>query len=95
MYKRQITDSFAGANGVAQSNLDFVTVAQISGSAATASTVTAGTNGVGSSPWITLNADATSTMNVGFSVEIVSGACNFTVQHTYDDPNKMCIRDRL
>lgn len=84
-----ITDTFPGANGAAQSNLDFVTVTSITPSGTTASTVEAGTNGVGSSPWITLNQDATSVMNTGFSVEVVSGSVNFTVQHTYDDPNML------
>ena len=84
-----ISDTFPGSNGgAAQSNLDFVTVTSITPSAAVASTATAGTNGVGSSPWIVLNT-ALTLMNVGFSVELVSGTANFTVQHTYDDPNNL------
>jgi len=47
-----ITDSFAGGDtAAAQSNLDFLTVTSIYGSGATASTVTAGTSGTGSSEW--------------------------------------------
>ena len=47
-----ITDVFAGGDAAAaQSNLDFLTVTSIYGSGATASTVTAGTNTVGSSEW--------------------------------------------
>lgn len=85
-----ISDSFAGASGgAAQSNLDFVTVTGITHTGSIASTIEAGTSGVGSSPWMTLNWAATSVMNVGFAVELVSGACNFTVQHTYDDPNNL------
>lgn len=85
-----ISDTFAGSNGgAAQSNLDFVTVTSITPSGAVASTAIAGTNGVGSSPWITLNWHATSVMNAGFNVELVSGAVNYTVQHTYDDPNNL------
>jgi hypothetical protein len=49
--------------------------------------VTAGTNGVGSSPWITWNYRGYSPFNLGMAVELVSGSANFTVQHTYDDPN--------
>lgn len=83
-----ITDTVAGtAGGTAQSNLDFVTVTSITPSAAIASTVTAGTNGVGSSSWITFNWRGYSPMNVGYAIEVVSGAVNFTIQHTYDDPN--------
>ena len=82
------TDVISGSNGgVAQSVLDFVTVTSITPSAAIASTIIAGTNTVGSTPWNTLNWHATSVMNVGFAVELVSGVANYTVQHTYDDPN--------
>lgn len=83
-----ITDVVTGTNaGAAQSNLDFVTVASITPSAAIASTITAGTNSVGASPWIVHNYRGYSPMNLGFAVEIVSGAVNYTVQHTYDSPN--------
>jgi hypothetical protein len=81
-----ITDTIVGSSGAGQSNMDFVTVTSITPNGSVTA-ATAGTNGVGSSPWMTLNADATSTMNVGFSIELVSGSVNFTVQHTYDDPN--------
>lgn len=85
-----ITDTFAGSNGgAAQSNLDFVTVGSITPSAAVATTAIAGTNGVGSSPWIVLNWMGKSPMNLGMAVELVSGAANFTVQHTFDDPNNL------
>jgi len=85
-----ISDTFAGSNGgAAQSNLDFVTVSSITPSAAVATTAIAGTNGVGSSQWWPLNWDVTSVMNVGYAVEVVSGAVNFTIQHTYDDPNNL------
>lgn len=83
-----ITDIAIGASGAAQSNLDFVTVSSIT-PVGNVTGVTAGTNGVASSPWITLNWHATSVMNVGFGVELVSGSANFTVQHTYDDPNNL------
>ena len=85
-----IKDVFAGSNGgAAQSNLDFVTVSSITPSAAVASTAIAGTNGVGSSPWQQVNDAVTQPVNVGFAVELVSGAVNFTVQHTFDDPNNV------
>ena len=85
-----IIDTFAGASGgAAQSNLDFVTVTSIVPSAAVASTVTAGTNGAGSSPWLTWNFAVNPPMNLGVAVEIVSGAVNYTVQYSYDDPNNL------
>jgi hypothetical protein len=82
-----ISDTFAGANvGAAQSNLDFLTVTKIVQSGSVASTITVGTNGVGSSLWqiINWNADPSS---IGFVVELRSGAANFTLQYTFDDPN--------
>lgn len=85
-----ITDTFAGSNGGgAQSNLDFVKVSKITPSAAVASTVIVGTNGVGSSPWILHNWNGYSPMNIGIGIELVSGVVNFTIQHTYDDPNNL------
>jgi hypothetical protein len=82
-----ISDTFAGVNaGAAASNLDFVTVKSITPSGAVATTATAGTNGVGASPWILFNWNGYAPMNIGFAVELVSGSVNFTVQYTYDDP---------
>lgn len=85
-----ITEVLTGANaGTAQSNLDFTTVRSITPSAAVATTVSAGTNGVGSSPWSLWNWLGSSPFNLGVGVELVSGAVNFTVQHTYDYPNNL------
>lgn len=85
-----ITDTFAGSNGgVAQSNMDFVTVRSITPSAAVATTAIAGTNTVGSSPWVVHNWNGYAPMNIGIGVELVSGAVNFTIQHAYDDPNNL------
>jgi hypothetical protein len=84
-----ISDTFAGTNGTAtpaQSNLDFLTVTGITHSGSVASTLTAGTNGVGSSLWQIINWNVTPT-DLAISVELRSGAANFTVEHTYDDPN--------
>jgi hypothetical protein len=82
-----ISDSFAGASGgAAQSNMDFLTVTSITHTGSVASTLTAGTNGVGSSPWQILNWNAYP-MDLTISVELRSGAANFTIEHTYDDPN--------
>lgn len=85
-----VTDTVIGTNGgTAQSNLDFVTISNIIGSGAVASTVVVGTNGVGSSPWQTWNWQNSAPMNLGYAVELVSGAVNYTVQYTYDDPNNL------
>jgi hypothetical protein len=85
-----VTDTVAGTNaGTSQSNIDFVTVTKIIGSGAIASTVTAGTNGVGSSDWKVWSWMSDSPLNIGYAVELVSGAVNYTVQYTYDDPNNL------
>lgn len=84
-----ITDTFAGTNGTAtpaQSNLDFLTVTGVQHSGSVASTVTVGTNGVGSSLWQIINWNA-DPQSLGFVVELRSGAANFTLQYTFDDPN--------
>lgn len=85
-----ITDSFLGSNGgAAQSNLDFVTVTGITHTGSVATTITAGTNGVGSSPWFSMNWMGMPPMLIGMAVELVSGSANFSMQHTYDDPNNL------
>jgi hypothetical protein len=65
--------------------LDFLTVTAIASSAATAGAITAGTNGVGSSPWVVDD----------FLCRIwalsggISGPAGtiYSLEHTYDDPN--------
>ena len=79
-----ITDKFAGGNvAAAQSNLDFLTVASISSSGATASTVTAGTNAVGSSEWRMPNYNITP-----FSLDIETfpgSGLTYNVEYTMDN----------
>ena len=82
-----ITDTAVGSGGTAQSNLDFVTVTSITPVGGGLTGVTAGTNSVGSSQWVPFNWRGYAPMNIGVAVELVSGAANFTIQHTYDDPN--------
>ena len=83
-----ITDTLASAASTNQSNLDFVTVTSITaGSSITGAT--AGTNGVGSSPWWTTNFYSNNDVNIGIDVEVVTGSVNYTIQHTFDDPNNL------
>ena len=85
-----IVDTFAGTNtGAAQSNLDFVTITRAIGSGAVTGAITMGTNGVGSTRWMTWNYMIAPPMNLGYTVELVSGAVNYTVQYTQDDPNNL------
>lgn len=77
-----IKDSFAGGNTtVAKSNLqNFKTVTSITGSGATASTVTAGTNGVGSSD-AKIFSDTIPTPNIAFDCQ-KAGTVTFQVEYT-------------
>ena len=84
-----ISDTFAGGATTAQSNLDFVTVTSVTHTGSVASTITIGTNGVGSSAWTVMNYQGFSPMNIGAAVELVSGAANYTVEYTFDDPNNL------
>lgn len=84
-----VTDVAVGSAGAAQSNLDFVTVTSVTPVGGGLTGVTVGTNGVGSSPWVTFNFRGYSPMNVSAAIELITGAVNFTVQYTYDDPNNL------
>lgn len=64
--------------------LDYLALIKIVASGATASTVTVGTNGVASSPWVNLDAFSMGTASIQ---AVVSGTVNYTVQTTNDDPN--------
>lgn len=82
----QIADTVVGSGGAAQSNLDFVTVTSIV-PVGSITGATAGTNGVGSSPWVGVNWHDTPS-NVSYGC-VVTGTINYTVQYTYDDPNNL------
>lgn len=84
-----VTDVVTGVTGAGQSNLDFVTVISVTPTGGGLTGVTVGTNGVGSSPWWTINYYSDNDVNVGFDVEVVSGSVNYTIQHTYDEPNNL------
>jgi len=64
--------------------LDYLTVTSVTVSAATASTISIGTNGVCGSPWINLDSWAQG----GVTIQCVaSGTVNYTFQVTNDDPD--------
>jgi hypothetical protein len=80
------SETLAGANaGAANSVKDYATVTSIVSSGATASTVTAGTNGVASTEWRVQDF-----FREKFSVACyigISGVANCQVEYTADDPN--------
>ena len=80
-----VTETISGANaGVAQSTQDFLTVTSIVSSGATASTVTAGTNGVGSGQWVPWDHYAGAFL-VRMYGRVLSGSPIWQVDYTYDD----------
>lgn len=83
-----ISETVPGANaGAASSVLDYLTVTSIKTSAAAASTVKVGTNGVAGSPWVRFD-DFAANAQVAIQCT-VSGTANYTVQQTLEDPNQI------
>jgi hypothetical protein len=85
-YGNTQSEVLTGGNAVAvYSVLDYLTVTSVLTSAAVATTVQLGTNGVCSSPWARMDEFA----GMGpTSIQVnVSGTVNYTVSQTLDDPN--------
>jgi len=84
-----VSEVITGPNAsTTQSNLDFRTVLSVRALATTSGTVSVGTDGAGSSLWNIMNWHATPT-DIALAAVIQSGAANYTVQYTYDDPNNL------
>ena len=82
-----LTEVVAGGATTSTTVNHFQSVTQITAAKASAGTVKVGTNGIGSSEFVSLNYHA---QPVNISVaNVVSGTVNYTVQWTYDDPNKV------
>lgn len=80
-----ISETITGANiGDAVTTQDFATVTNISSSGATASTVTAGTNGTASGPWVPWSQFQTDFQATAFG-HVLSGSPTWQVDYTYDD----------
>lgn len=81
-----ISETVTGANaGVASTVLDYLSITSIRSSAAVATTVTVGTNGIAGSPWVRF-----SDWNSGSQTTIaavVTGTANYSIQLSMDDPN--------
>jgi len=81
-----ISETVTGASGAAATSvLDYLTVTSIKTSAAVATTVTVGTNGVAGSPWARL--DELGAMGPTSLQISGSGTVNWTVSQTIDDPD--------
>jgi len=83
------TVTFSGSSTTLVSNLDYLTVTKIVPSGTIAGSLSAGTNTIGSSPWVSMNYQGMSPMNVSAGVELVSGSGTYSVEYTYDDPNNL------
>jgi len=86
-YGNAQTETIDGGNATpVYSDLDYLTVTQVHASGATAGNVTAGTNGVGSSPWFPRSFNSLGTL--GVSVWIDTGkTVGANVEITWDDVN--------
>lgn len=87
--QQSVTETIVGGNnavtgGVASTTQDFLTVTSIAASGATASTVTAGTDGVGSGPWVQWD-KFVSDFQVSVFGSVLSGIPTWQVDYTYDD----------
>lgn len=81
-----LVEVVTGGNGSdAVSTQDFASVSSIVASAATAGTVTAGTNGTASGPWVVWDGNV-GDFQVGIAGIVLSGAPVWEVEYTYDDP---------
>jgi hypothetical protein len=80
-----LAETITGGATTASTTQDFLTVSSVVANGTPAGTVTVGTNGVGSSPWLFVDRDV-NPVNLGIGV-VVTGTISFTVEYTYDDPN--------
>ncbi len=81
-----ISESITGASGAAASSvLDYKTITSATASAAVATVMTIGTNGVAASQWATFDPN-TGTAPTSIQVN-GTGTVNWTIQQTLDDPN--------
>jgi hypothetical protein len=80
-----LSEDLAGVNNTTTyTALDFFTVTSVTNSTTLTGNVTIGTNGIGGSPWVMLDAWALPAVAVQLTV---SGTVNYTLQQTLDDPN--------
>lgn len=79
-----LTEVVQNAGTSVQSTLDYFTVTSIVINGAATGAVTAGTNGVASTPWVYLDPWALPQVSIQCTA---SGTVSYTVQSTNDDPN--------
>lgn len=82
-----LSETVQGGTAVATTQ-DFKTVTGITHTGSVAGTLTVGTSGAASSEWVMLNMSAPVMCPIGVAA-VVTGTINYTVEYTYDDPNKL------
>ena len=80
-----VTETVGPITTSAYTAQDFATVTAVSINGAATGAVTVGTNGIAATPWVRL--DEWAAAQVGIQCD-VTGTVSFTVQSSYDDPNK-------
>lgn len=84
-----ISETITGVNASAASSvLSYLTVTSIRTSAAAASTLIVGTNGVADSQWVRLDGFA-SNAQVAIQCDVSAAGANYTVQQSLNDPNQI------
>lgn len=79
-----INSTVTGTNGATVATpIDFASVYRVVPSGNTASTVTVGTNAIGSTPWVLANRHVTPTM-IGLAMEFPSGSATASAEYTLD-----------
>lgn len=79
-----LSESLAGANGAVTSKYIYASVTSISGSGATASTVTAGVSGTVYSPWLVLGAQRNHYQWTARTFIAAGGASSYNIEVTSD-----------
>lgn len=82
-----LTETITGGATVASTTQDFKTVTSVTHSGSVAGTLTIGTSGVGSSPWLNID-NAANPISISLAA-VVTGTINYSCEFTMDDPNAL------
>lgn len=80
------TLTLTGAATITSAN-DFLTLTSATISGAAAGNITVGTSAVASGSWVAIDRFRNNPISLAVIGQLISGAVNWTLEHTYDDPN--------
>lgn len=87
-YGNALTESVLLNGNVAVTTVnDFLTVTKVTVNAAAVGNISAGTSAKASGAWISIDRVSNNPVSIALLCTLVSGAANFTVEETFDDPN--------